>query len=459
MLINNSLMKKWAPLLESKELPEIKDKFRKAVTAVLLENQEKANRVGNAHALMEAGETPNNVSGDFGAPNSNNTTNISGYDPIMISLVRRAMPNLVAYDICGVQPMTMPSSLIFAMRSRYIGTGDDSDLTNNTEAFYNEADSDFSGTGTHAGNNPAVLNNASPGTFTRGTGYNTATGEALGSTGGDWPEMGFTIEKVSVLAKTRALKASYTVELAQDLKQVHGLDAETELANILSGEILAEINREILRTVYIVAKKGAQQSDLANAGVYDLDVDSGGRWSAEKYKGMHFQIEREANQIAKETRRGRGNIILCSADVASALAISGKLDVAPALQTNLEVDDTGNTFVGVLNGKYKVYIDPYAIPSTPTAEADSGHNFFVVGYRGSSQYDAGIFYCPYVPLQMFRATDSETMQPKIGFKTRYGVVANPFAEGATAGLGALTANANVYYRRTKVINLVSAATV
>lgn len=461
MKVKSELVKKWSKLLENPELPKIRDSFRKGVVAQLLENQEDAMRSGqagmNAQTLLEAGEVANNTSADFGAPNSNNTTNISGVDPVMISLVRRAMPNLVAYDLCGVQPMSGPSGLVFALRSVY---GKDSDLKDNAEAFYNEADSDFTGTGTHAGNSPAVLNDASAGTYTKGTGKATLDGELLGSDGNPvWPEMGFTIEKVSVNAKTRALKAGYTVELAQDLKAIHGLDAETELANILSTEMLAEINREVLRTVYITAVKGAQNNDLTTAGVFDLDTDSNGRWAVEKFKGLLFQIERDCNRIALDTRRGKGNFIVCTSDVASALSLAGVLDYAPALQaaTSLDIDDTGNTFAGVLNGKTKVYIDPYAIPNTPTAQSDAGHNFYVAGYKGPNAWDAGIYYAPYVPLQMFRAVDTNTFQPKIGYKTRYGIVANPFAQGTTKGLGALTANTNLYFRRVKVTNLAGTA--
>jgi hypothetical protein len=349
------------------------------------------------------------------------------------------MPNLIAYDIAGVQPMTGPTGLIFAMRSRYSSqTG--------TETFYNEADSDFSGAGTQAGTNPAVLNDSSPGTYTGGTGMTTAAAEALGdSASNSFAEMSFSIEKNSVEAKSRALKAEYTMELAQDLKAIHGLDAETELANILSGEILNEINREVVRTVYTSAKIGAQ-NDTANTGIFDMDVDSNGRWSVEKFKGLMFQVEREANVIAQQTRRGKGNMIICSSDVASALQMAGVLDTSPALNNNLAVDDAGNTFAGVLNGRYKVFIDPYSANS-----ADK--QFFVVGYKGSSPYDAGIFYCPYVPLQMVRAVGENTFQPKIGFKTRYGLTANPFAGGATVRSGAITANDNVYYRRVQVINI------
>ena len=420
------LQEKWQPVLEHNDLPEIKDSYRKAVTTIILENQEKALREDRSF-LGEA--APTNATG----------ASVDNWDPILISLVRRAMPNLIAYDIAGVQPMTGPTGLIFAMRSRYASqTG--------TEAFYNEADSDFSGTGTQAGTNPAILNDTPAGTYTNGTGLTTAAAEALGdSAGNSFAEMSFSIEKNSVTAKSRALKAEYTMELAQDLKAIHGLDAETELANILSGEILNEINREVVRTVYTSAKIGAQ-ADTANAGIFDMDVDSNGRWSVEKFKGLMFQVEREANVIAQQTRRGKGNMIVCSSDVASALQMAGQLDTSPALNNNLNVDDAGNTFAGVLNGRYKVYIDPYSANA-------AAKQFFVVGYKGTSPYDAGIFYCPYVPLQMVRAVGENSFQPKIGFKTRYGLTANPFAGGATVRSGAITANDNVYYRRVQVTNI------
>ena len=424
------LQEKWQPVLEHNDLPEIKDSYRKAVTTIILENQEKALREDRGF-LGEA--APTNATG----------ASVDNWDPILISLVRRAMPNLIAYDIAGVQPMTGPTGLIFAMRSRYASqTG--------TETFYNEADSDFSGAGTQAGTNPAILNDTPAGTYTNGTGMTTAAAEALGdSAGNSFAEMSFSIEKNSVTAKSRALKAEYTMELAQDLKAIHGLDAETELANILSGEILNEINREVVRTVYTSAKIGAQ-TDTANAGIFDMDVDSNGRWSVEKFKGLMFQVEREANVIAQQTRRGKGNMIICSSDVASALQMAGVLDYTPALNNNLNVDDTGNTFAGVLNGKYKVYIDPY---SANTA----AKQYFVVGYKGTSPYDAGIFYCPYVPLQMVRAVGQDTFQPKIGFKTRYGLVANPFAgAGASDAItadGLTSANANRYYRKVQIANL------
>jgi hypothetical protein len=417
MYLSEEIQKKWSPVLDHPDLQEISDPYRKSVTAVILENQEKA--LQEEKGITEAVHA-NNMS-----------TAIDTYDPILISLVRRALPNLMAYDVCGVQPMTGPTGLIFAMKSHYTSqTG--------TEALFNEADTDFAGAGTHAGSNPV------DGTFTTGTGITRDNAELLGDTV-TLNQMAFSIEKTTVTAKSRALKAEYTVELAQDLKAVHGLDAESELSNILSQEILAEINREVIRTIYKVAKTGA--ASTATAGTFDLDVDSNGRWSVEKFKGLLFQIEREANAIAQRTRRGKGNMILCSADVASALTMAGVLDYTPALNANLNVDDTGNTFAGILNGKYRVYIDPYSANSTDD-------QYYVVGYKGSSPYDAGIFYCPYVPLQMVRAVGQDNFQPKIGFKTRYGIVANPFSQGTTQITGAgLTSNSNVYYQRVKVQNL------
>ncbi len=413
MYLSESQMEKWAPVLDHPELPQIKDAHRRNVTAVILENQEKALRQEKV-ALHES---------------ENAVANADNYDPVLISLVRRALQNLMAYDVCGVQPMTGPTGLIFAMKSHYTSkTG--------SEALFNEADTDFSGTGTHAGSNPV------DGTYTTGTGMATATGEAV-----DPAEMAFSIEKTSVTAKTRALKAEYTIELAQDLKAIHGLDAESELSNILSQEILAEINREVIRTIYKVAKPGS--ASTATAGTFDLDVDSNGRWSVERFKGLLFNIERDANVIAQETRRGKGNFIVCSSDVASALAMAGVLDYAPALNTDLNVDDTGNTFAGVLNGRYKVYIDPYS------ANTGAASQFYTVGYKGTSAYDAGIFYCPYVPLQQVRAIDPTDFQPKIGFKTRYGMVANPFVTQAdgTTDAATFTADRNQYYRSVKVTNL------
>tara|TARA_B100000035_G_scaffold306102_1_gene307744 strand:+ start:457 stop:1776 length:1320 start_codon:yes stop_codon:yes gene_type:complete len=438
MFNTEHLQEKWQPVLEHNDLPEINDSYRKAVTTVILENQEKALKEDRGF-LGEA------------APTNSTGSSVDNWDPILISLVRRAMPNLIAYDIAGVQPMTGPTGLIFAMRSRY-------KAQNGTEAFYDEAESAFSGaaannnipgsagTSSNGETNPAVLNDSSPGAYTADGGMTTATAEALGDASNNaFAEMSFSIEKNSVEAKSRALKAEYSMELAQDLKAIHGLDAETELANILSGEILNEINREVVRTVYVTAKKGAQ-TDTATAGIFDMDVDSNGRWSVEKFKGLMFQVEREANVIAQQTRRGKGNMIVCSSDVASALQMAGQLDTSPALNNNLNVDDAGNTFAGVLNGRYKVYIDPYSANA-------AAKQFFVVGYKGTSPYDAGIFYCPYVPLQMVRAVGENSFQPKIGFKTRYGLTANPFAGGATVRSGALTANDNVYYRRVQVTNI------
>ena len=443
MYLSETHEKKWQPVLEHADLPKIGDSYKRAVTATILENQERAMKEDQAF-LSEA------------APTNSTGASISNWDPILISLVRRAMPNLIAYDIAGVQPMTGPTGLIFAMRSRY-------NAQNGTEALFDEADSDFSGrnkagsavdgysTTAHAGTNPEVLNDSPAGTYTKGTGMTTAAAEALGDAAGNsFAEMAFSIEKSTVTAKSRALKAEYTMELAQDLKAIHGLDAETELANILSAEILAEINREVVRTIYINAEKGSPAGHVTTAGVFDLDTDSNGRWSVERFKGLMFNLERDANRIAQRTRRGKGNIIITSADVASALQMAGVLDYTPALNNNLTVDDTGNTFAGVLNGRFKVYIDPYS------ANSASAH-YYVVGYKGTSPYDAGMFYCPYVPLQMVRAVGQDTFQPKIGFKTRYGLQANPFAEAGTGDAavinGAGAANANRYYQRTQVANL------
>lgn len=420
MYLSEQIESKWAPVLEHADLQPIADPYKKAVTAVVLENQEKA--LQEEKGIMEA-TAANSVTGG----------GVDNYDPILISLVRRALPNLMAYDVAGVQPMTGPTGLIFAMKSHYSSqTG--------TEALFNEADTDFSGAGTHAGSNPV------DGTYTTGNGVSTSTAEGFGDST-TLNEMAFSIEKTTVTAKSRALKAEYTVELAQDLKAIHGLDAESELSNILSQEILAEINREVIRTIYKVAKDGA--ASTATAGTFDLDVDSNGRWSVERFKGLLFNIERDANVIAQDTRRGKGNFIICSADVASALAMSGVLDYTPALSTNLNVDDTGNTFAGVLNGRYKVYIDPYS------ANTGAASQFYVAGYKGTSAYDAGLFYCPYVPLQMVRAIDPNTFQPKIGFKTRYGMIANPYVtqtDGTTDG-DTFTAGRNQYYRKVKVTNL------
>ena len=451
------LTEKWEPLLSHDALPSIGDSYKRKVTAVLLENQEKALR---EQYLVEA--PANSMGGNFSTGQVGAAaSNLAGYDPILISLVRRSMPNLLAYDIAGVQPMTAPTGLIFAMRSKYDNRG-------GAEALYAETFAKFGGSGNTSvgaafsatgGINPVGTSGAAntSDAFTsamgiRDPGYDmnafrgflTGTAEVLGETNGtQFKEMAFSIERIAVEAKTRALKAEYTTELAQDLKAVHGLDAESELANILSTEILNEINRELIHTIYRVAKTGATQTDLtasATGGVYDLNTDSDGRWSAERFRGLMFQIERECNVIAKETRRGKGNFMICSSDVASALTMGGFMNLAPAVTANLDVDDTGNTFVGVLNNKIKVYIDPYA---------KLGVNYCVVGYRGSSPYDAGIFYCPYVPLQMVRAVDQNTFQPKIGFKTRYGMVANPFAE--STNINAL--GSNQYYRIFQVTNL------
>ena len=433
MFLSENLQEKWSPILEHSDLPKIEDNYKRAVTAVILENQEKALNEDRT-TLEEA--APLNATGSA----------ISNWDPILISLVRRAMPNLVAYDICGVQPMTGPTGLIFAMKARY---HDDVNATRDgmSEALHNEARSDYSAspqtTSTSVGSDPIgdPFDTSSPSyADTTGSGMSTANAESLGDAAGNhFAEMAFTIEKATVTAKSRALKAEYTLELAQDLKAIHGLDAESELANILSSEILAEINREVIRNVNLQAKTGAAAT--ASAGTFNLDVDANGRWSVEKFKGLIFQIEREANVIAKETRRGKGNFILCSSDVASALSMAGVLDYAPALSTSLNVDDTGNTFAGVLNGKVKVYIDPYA-----------GVDYMTVGYRGSNPYDAGLFYCPYVPLQMVRAVGENTFQPKIGFKTRYGMVSNPFV-GATPSDGLASAGSNQYYRKMAVSNI------
>ena len=466
-----ALAEKWAPLLDYDGLDPIKDNHRRMVTAVLLENQEQTMR----EEQQFLSEQPTNVTGSSGATagfsaGADKTGPVAGFDPVLISLIRRSMPNLVAYDLAGVQPMSGPTGLIFAMRSRFTSQS-------GTEALFNEPDTAFSaqhpdggndisagytqnegaltggavGFGTTGGTqaaNPAALNpegSQQHNTYPVGRGMDTEDSEALGTSGNEFNEMAFSIEKVTVTAKSRALKAEYSLELAQDLKAIHGLNAEAELANILSTEILAEINREVIRTIYKVAESGAQ-TNVATLGAFDLDTDSNGRWSVEKFKGLIFQIERDANAIAQRTRRGKGNMILCSADVASALTMAGVLDYTPALNANLNVDDTGNTFAGVLQGKYRVYIDPFAA----NLAADQ---YYVVGYKGTSPYDAGLFYCPYVPLQMVRAVGQDTFQPKIGFKTRYGMVANPFAEGTDQGLGRLAVNKNRYYRRVKVQNL------
>jgi hypothetical protein len=475
MFHSEQLQEKWAPLLNYEGLDPIKDSHRKAVTAVLLENQEKFLReqaqfeYGSMHNLMEAPTNSGNAAGASGAFGGTSAAGgpTAGFDPVLISLIRRSMPNLIAYDLAGVQPMSGPTGLIFAMRSRYQNQS-------GTETFYNEVDSAFSGedagfdvtggfadsaagigTTAQSGTNPSVLNPVGTATSTAynvGSGMATGDAENLdGTTTSAFNQMAFSIEKVTVTAKSRALKAEYSLELAQDLKAIHGLNAEAELANILSTEILAEINREVIRTIYKVAEQGAVQN-VATPGIFDLDVDSNGRWSVEKFKGLLFQIERDANAIAQRTRRGKGNIVLCSADVASALTMAGVLDYTPALNANLSVDDTGNTFAGTLMGKFRVYIDPYAANLT-AGNATPGNQYYVVGYKGASPYDAGLFYCPYVPLQMVRAVGENSFQPKIGFKTRYGLVANPFAEGTTQGLGRLLVNANRYYRRVAVKNL------
>ena len=462
MFQSEQLQEKWAPLLNHEGLDKIEDSHKRAVTATLLENQEKFLREQQAFAQSGSflSEQPNVNTDPAGTGNAGfsgaGASPVAGFDPVLISLIRRSMPNLVAYDLAGVQPMSGPTGLIFAMRSKYKTQA-------GAEAFYDEADTAFSGqneafdfggsgvgigTTGQAGTNPGALNPSTDATqrgYNVGQGMTTQQSEDLGTTGDNFNQMAFSIEKVTVTAKSRALKAEYSLELAQDLKAIHGLNAEAELANILSTEILAEINREVIRTIYKTAESGAQVN-TATAGEFDLDIDSNGRWSVEKFKGLLFQIERDANAIAQRTRRGKGNVIMCSADVASALTMAGVLDYTPALNANLNVDDTGNTFAGVLQGKYRVYIDPYAANS-------AANQYYVVGYKGTSPYDAGLFYCPYVPLQMVRAVGENTFQPKIGFKTRYGMVANPFAEGTNVGAGALTVNSNRYYRRVTVKNL------
>ena len=444
MYLSEQIQKKWEGVLDHPDLPAITDPYRRAVTAVVLENQ--ATEMQKSQQMLS--EAPTNVAGTGGFSGGSAAAGpVAGFDPILISLVRRSLPNLIAYDICGVQPMTGPTGLIFAMRSAFTAQNVASGA--GTEAFYNEANTSFAGQGAQS---TLAVGVQAANTFvanaTPGVAIPTGVAEGLGDgVNPDFGEMAFSIEKVTVTAKTRALKAEYSMELAQDLKAVHGLDAETELANILSSEILAEINREVVRTIYGIARTGCQVG-TTTAGQFDLDTDSNGRWMVEKIKGLAFQIEREANTIAKLTRRGKGNIMIVSSDVASAFAMAGILDYQSALQgqVNLTVDDTGNTFAGTMFGRIKVYIDPYA-PISSTRE------FAVVGYKGSNAYDAGMFYCPYVPLQMVRAVDTGTFQPKIGFKTRYGLVANPFAEGTDLGLGRLTAQSNVYYRAFKINNL------
>ena len=457
MFLNEEMQKKWAPVLDHAALGTIKDQHKRSITAIMLENTEKALREsGGGFQPLNEITSLLPVNAMQGSSSTQGTGNIDTFDPVLISLVRRAMPNLIAYDVCGVQPMTGPTGLIFAMRSQYSNT---TNATAGGESFYNEVNTAFSSVtagnstfgqaaGTSAAasipgqtNTTAMVNTAF---YNTAFGMSTSQAEALGTdSNAAFAQMAFTIEKVTVTAKSRALKAEYTMELAQDLKAIHGLDAETELSNILSAEILAEINREVVREINITAKVGAQDN-VTTAGVFDLDTDSNGRWSVDTFKGLMFQVERECNRIARETRRGKGNVLICSSDVASALQMAGVLDYAPALNSNnLQVDDTGSTFAGVLNGRIRVYVDPYAI----------GGNYLTVGYKGSSAFDAGVFYCPYVPLQMVRAVDQMSFQPKIGFKTRYGMVANPFAEGTTAGLGVLRANTNVYYRKIIVTNL------
>ena len=444
MFQTEHLQEKWQPVLEHPDLPKIEDAYKRAVTTIILENQEKSLKEDRSF-LSEAAPTNSSFGGN---------ASMDSWDPILISLVRRAMPNLIAYDICGVQPMTGPTGLIFAMRARFASQ-------DGAEALVDEAMPDISNqnaAGTIGGGdvgatetNPAVLNDSpSAGTYTSATGMTAVQGEALGDSGTNaFSEMAFSIEKHTVTAVTRAMKAEYTMELAQDLKAIHGLDAETELANILSAEILAEINREVVRNVYVSAVKGAA-TNTTTSGIFDLDTDSNGRWSVEKFKGLMFAVERDANAIGQQTRRGKGNMIICSADVASALQMAGVLDYTPALNNNLNVDDTTTTFAGVMNGRYKVYVDPYAANIAAS-------QYYIVGYKGTSPYDAGMFYCPYVPLQMVRAVGENSFQPKIGFKTRYGIAANPFHTGTVAasadGAITITGNTNKYYRRVKVTNL------
>lgn len=445
--LNEEIYNKWAPILEHENLAPIKDPVRRGITAIMLENTERELQENRVHIpaplLLETGAIPVNFMG--ASSSTPGAGGIDTFDPVMISLVRRSMPNLMAYDICGVQPMTGPTGLIFALRSRYSNqTG--------AETFYNEVNTMFSsvlsGANTfgqkHVGTLPAA-NGAANGTYNTGTAMSTAQAEALGTTGNvAFAKMAFTIERQTVTAMSRALASEYTLELAQDLKAVHGLDARTELVNILTTEIMAEINREVIRTVNFTAQIGAQDN-TTTAGIFDLDTDSNGRWSVEKWKGLHFQIERESNALAKATRRGKGNIAIMSSDAASALVSAGILDFTPALEQNsgINPDDTQNTFIGVLNGKIRVYIDPYS----------AGGQYMTVGYKGASAFDAGLFYCPYVPLQMVNAVDPDSFVPKIGFKTRYGMVANPFAEGLTKGLGVINKDSNVYYRKVLITNL------
>ena len=436
------LSEKWAPVLNEESAGSIPDRHRRNVTAAVLENQERA-MMSERGQQSFLSETPANATG----------AGVDNWDPVLISLVRRAMPNLMASDVCGVQPMSGPTGLIFAMKSRYkgeAGTAPHNGVAVDVEALHNEAETGYSGdsSAVHAGGPSGLAGAADPVNDNRNaadfaSGMTTAEAEALGNTGGNFGEMGFTIEKATVTAKSRALKAEYTIELAQDLKAIHGLDAEAELANILSAEILAEINREVIRTINSQAKTGAQQSNTAVNGVFDLTSDADGRWSVEKFKGLLVQLDRECNVIAKETRRGKGNVVICSSDVATALTASGMLDYSPALSTNLQVDDTGNTFAGVLNGRIKVYIDPYAVA-----------DYVTVGFKGTNPYDAGVFYCPYVPLQMVRAVGENDFQPRIGFKTRYGMASNPFV-GAAPADGLATAKTNQYYRIFRVDNMLA----
>ena len=463
-MLTEDLKAKWRPLMEAEGVSPIADSHKYNVTVQLLENQEREslkNSTGGYSTPTLLGEaSPTNAVVDGSGGGQMDT-----FDPVLISMIRRAAPKMIAYDICGVQPMTGPTGLIFAMRSQYADDGSTKQPASNEaarrEAFFDEADSNVSGSannniggavsrGAELGNTTGTGTTATDPTA-RATNYSarqgllTAAAEGLGTDGNAFSEMAFSIEKVSVEAKSRALKAEYTMELAQDLKAVHGLDAEQELANILSTEVLAEINREVVRTINVIAKSGASDN-VANAGTFDLDVDANGRWMVERFKGMMFQLEREANAIAKATRRGRGNIVVCSSDVASALNQAGLLDHTPALSNSLNVDDTGSTFVGVLQGQYKVFIDPYF-------DTNSGLHYFNMGYKGANAYDAGLFYCPYVSLQLVRAIGEDTFQPKIGFKTRYGMVANPYAEGTTRGSGVLTADSNQYYRFVTIKNL------
>jgi Major capsid protein Gp23 len=453
-MLTEATLNKWRAVLDHPDLAKIRDPHRRATTAILLENVENELRKGTTFSPQYLVET-NGLSNDSVPPNFMGTSSstagsggIDTFDPVLISLVRRSFPNLIAYDLCGVQPMTGPTGLIFALRVRQTSQS-------GAEQWYNEVDTSFSSlvsgantlglknVGSLPGNTTQVSNLAATGLYNFAESMTTAQGEALGSAGNTaFAQMAFSIEKVTVTAGTRALAAGYTMELAQDLKAIHGLDAETELSNMLTAEILAEINREIIRTINVTAQQGSQ-TDTNTSGIFDLDIDSNGRWSVEKFKGLHFQIERECNQIAKNTRRGKGNIMLCSSDLASALVAAKVLDYTPAMSAELNVDDTGNTFAGVIGGRIKVYIDPYS----------SGGQYMTVGFKGPSPMDAGLFYCPYVPLQMVRAVDVDDFQPKIGFKTRYGVVANPFAQGLTKGSGALVADSNVYYRRTLVLHM------